>query len=34
MARDNRSDRRHRARRLFYQGRYAEALRIDRRMGL
>jgi hypothetical protein len=34
MARDNRSARRHRARRLFYQGRYAEALRIDRRMGL
>jgi hypothetical protein len=33
-ARDNRTVRRHRARRLFYQGRYVEAARIDRRMGL
>lgn len=34
VARENRTDRRHRARALFYQGRYAEAFRIDRRMGL
>jgi hypothetical protein len=33
-ARDNRTTRRHRARQLFYQGRYAEAQRIDPRMGL
>ncbi len=30
---DNRTTRRHRARRLFMQGRYAEAQRIDPRMG-
>lgn len=34
QASDNRSDRRARARRLFQQGRYAEAFLIDRRMGL
>lgn len=33
-ARDNRSARRAQARRLFYQGRFAEAARIDPRMGL
>ena len=33
-ARDNRADRRRRARQLFYQGRHAEAARIDPRMGL
>lgn len=31
---DNRATRRHRARRLFMQGRYAEPARIDPRMGL
>lgn len=31
---DNRMTRRQRARRLFMQGRYAEAARIDPRMGL
>jgi hypothetical protein len=33
-ARDNRNARRARARRLLYQGRFAEAARIDRRIGL
>jgi hypothetical protein len=33
-ARDNRSERRSRARQLLYQGRFAEAARIDPRMGL
>src|ERR1700722_14670924 len=32
-ARENRTTRRHRARQLFYQGRYADAQRIDPRMG-
>jgi hypothetical protein len=31
---DNRTDRRAHARRLFYEGRHAEAARIDPRMGL
>jgi hypothetical protein len=31
---DNRDDRRHRARQLLFQGRFAEAFRIDPRMGL
>jgi hypothetical protein len=31
---DNRATRRHRARRLYMQGRYAEAQRLDLRMGL
>jgi hypothetical protein len=31
---DNRTDRRARARRLFYEGRHADAARIDPRMGL
>jgi hypothetical protein len=33
-ARENRSSRRAEARRLFFQGRFAEAARIDPRMGL
>jgi hypothetical protein len=33
VARDNRDDRRHRARQLFFQGRFAEAFRIYSRMG-
>ncbi len=33
-ARDNRTVRRHRARLLLYQGRFAEAARIDPRMGI
>jgi hypothetical protein len=33
-ARDNRSARRARARRLLFQGRFAEAAKLDRRLGL